>query len=562
MLLGKKIGPFAIEKELGSGAMGIVYKALYTKTGQPVAIKVILQGLNNNENMLARFEREIGVLKQLHHPNIVRLLASGRYKNSPFYAMEFLEGEPLDKILKRRERLPWQEVIALGKQLCAALQHAHENEIIHRDLKPANLIITPEGVVKLTDFGIAKDLDVTGLTATNSTVGTASYMSPEQCQGVKFLTNKSDLYSLGVLLYEMLTGRHPFHADTLMEMFLQHVQGDYVRPGRLIMEIPLWLDNVVCQLLAKKPEDRPFDANRVAYMLDQVVEKAAQKQGVSDNTAAPRALDRPPSTKTGKKNRSTRSLFGTKSKQADGPFHEQIWFQATAISALLAVVVFLIYQGLKPPDPGKLYREAETLMKSSNPEHHDKAREGPIKAYLAQKKDADDEQSKQIWAWADMIDLDTKERAQRNRFKRISQPDGEEEQQAWSAMRAEEAGDWSKAKTRWQDLLPFRSYTDTDKRAWGLLAERHLELLRDAERRYNAFNAQIEAASADKSKVKPEDDVDDSVAEALTQEAAGNKPAAREAWKRVKDVYDKNRDQYVWVLLAARKMKDLPAKDN
>src|SRR5262245_6998330 len=119
MLLGKKLGPYNIERELGSGAMGTVYKARNTQEpGQYVAIKVVLQGLGNNESMLARFDREVAVLKQLKHPNIVRLLASGRYKGSPFYVMEYLEGEPLDKVLRRVARLPWEDVVKLGKQLC------------------------------------------------------------------------------------------------------------------------------------------------------------------------------------------------------------------------------------------------------------------------------------------------------------------------------------------------------------------------------------------------------------------------------------------------------------
>src|SRR5262249_20731467 len=163
-------GPFEIDKELGSGAMGAVYRARYAKTGAFVAIKVMSPSLGSSEPAMARFEREASILKQLKHPNIVRLLATGKYHGQPFYAMEFIEGESLDHVLERRGRMTWEEIVSLGKPLCAALQHAHEKGIVHRDLKPSNLMILPDGTVKLTDFGIAKDLDVTQLTSAHCTV--------------------------------------------------------------------------------------------------------------------------------------------------------------------------------------------------------------------------------------------------------------------------------------------------------------------------------------------------------------------------------------------------------
>ena len=122
-------------------------------------------------------------------------------------------------------------------------------------------MILPDGTLKLTDFGIAKDLDVTALTSANCTVGTASYMSPEQCRGERDITHKSDLYSLGVVFYELITGRKPFEAENAMDMFMQHVQGTFERPSRLVLDLPVWMDTLICQLLEKKPEQRPFDAD-------------------------------------------------------------------------------------------------------------------------------------------------------------------------------------------------------------------------------------------------------------------------------------------------------------
>ncbi len=198
MLVGRKLGPFVVDKELGSGAMGSVFRATHEKTGQVVAIKLIASALSGNEQAIARFQREVSILKQLDHSNITKYFGSGRWHGAPFYIMEFIEGESLDHIIERRQRLTWEEVVQMGQQLCAALQYAHEKGIIHRDLKPANLMVLADGTVKLTDFGIAKDTDVTALTAANSTLGTASYMSPEQCKGARDIAAKSDLYSMGI----------------------------------------------------------------------------------------------------------------------------------------------------------------------------------------------------------------------------------------------------------------------------------------------------------------------------------------------------------------------------
>src|SRR5581483_7725542 len=230
---GQVFGPFTLEEKLGAAAMGVVWRAVYTKTGQRVAIKIMMPGLDDhNANALDRFEREAEILKQFHHANIVRLFGVGKYQGRRYYAMEYIEGEPLDRVIARRDRMSWEEVAALGRQLCSALQHAHEKGVIHRDLKPSNLMVLKDGSVKLTDFGIAKDMDRTQLTSENCTVGTASYMSPEQCRGDRNLTHKSDLYSLGVVFYELVTGKKPFEADNAMEMFMQHVSGKFERPSR------------------------------------------------------------------------------------------------------------------------------------------------------------------------------------------------------------------------------------------------------------------------------------------------------------------------------------------
>src|SRR6185369_6066607 len=182
------------------------------------------------------------------------------------------------------------------KQVCAALQHAHEKGIIHRDLKPSNLMRLEDGTVKLTDFGIAKDMDVTALTGANATVGTAAYMSPEQCKG-DTVTTKSDLYSLGVVMFELLTGRKPFTAESAIDMFNKHVTEPPPRPnwtlkGSNTGEIPTWLETIVLQLMEKKPEHRPLNAEMVGNALDEGMEKFFKGQSAAVEMVQARAGDR------------------------------------------------------------------------------------------------------------------------------------------------------------------------------------------------------------------------------------------------------------------------------
>ncbi len=222
-MIGEKLGSFRIDAILGTGAMGMVYRATNEKTGNVAAVKVISGDVTQKGRTHERFRREAEILQQFRHPNIVRFLALGRFQGTSYFAMEYVPGETLEQMLKRRGPLPWREVVELGIQTCEALQYAHEHGVVHRDLKPSNLMITEKGQVKLTDFGIAKDLDATALTATGRTLGTAAYMAPEQIRGTPEVSHKTDLYSLGVVLYQMLVGRSPFEGPTAVVLMHSHL---------------------------------------------------------------------------------------------------------------------------------------------------------------------------------------------------------------------------------------------------------------------------------------------------------------------------------------------------
>jgi serine/threonine-protein kinase len=485
MLVGQQFGPFTIDKELGSGAMGTVYRGRYTKTGQVMAIKVMSAGIGSTNAAAAdRFEREITILKQLKHANIVRFYGAGKQQGCRYFAMEYIEGESLDKVMARRGRMTWEEVVALGQQLCAALQHAHEQGIIHRDLKPSNIMVLSDGTLKLTDFGIAKDTDLEGLTQTNCTVGTASYMSPEQCKGERNLTNRSDLYSLGVLFYELLTGRKPFEADNAMEMFMQHVQGPFERPSRLVFDIPVWLDTLVCQLMEKKPEQRPLDAHMVANTLGTIQEKVEAQQSAGVDAVRRRLIDRTSGQKRPDeedKDAARTLLTGkgkSKRKKPKKQWYEQVWMQAVGLLLMLAVAGTLLYLVFRPPSADRLYEQAKKLMESGQAADQQKAAapDGPITLYLKHYRGRSDAQARQVQEWADHLRIAEKEELldkyiQKQRSKALLkvQADNPTEEQAFAAVKAEEDGDRPKASEIWQQLKQQQETA-----AWGLVAAKHL----------------------------------------------------------------------------------------
>lgn len=365
MFEGKQIGHFKIEKELGSGAMGAVYKALDERNNQYVAIKFIAPGLGENDRIFQRFEREAKMLQQLKHPNIVRRIGTGKYHKTPFYIMEYVDGRTLGQVLEDRKYLPWDEVIQIGKQVASALSHAHSYGIIHRDLKPSNLMFTLDGKVKLTDFGIAKDLDAEGLTSAGCTVGTAAYMSPEQCQGVRDLTHKSDLYSLGIVFYELLTGKKPFFAENVMDMFMMHVKGPFERPSKHVMDIPVWLDTLVCQLMEKEPDKRPLNAAMVEQVLEEVLLKVENQKSVGASVASKVAYKGKSSAdrKAAATLLEARESRKKRRKRERGAARLQTALGAIGLGlALIGLLSILVY-AMWPDGPKERYLAAERLVK-------------------------------------------------------------------------------------------------------------------------------------------------------------------------------------------------------
>lgn len=278
----KQIGNYFVEEKVGSGGMGVVYRGRHVETNQVVAIKVLSSALSSEEGFRARFEREIQSLEALKNPHVVEFYESGQDGETYFYAMEFVEGITLTQHLRDMKQLAWREVIDISVQICSALKAAHDAGIIHRDLKPSNLMLKPDGFVKLTDFGVAQVFAGGKLTMTGGIIGTAEFMSPEQAQGRR-ATKKSDIYSLGTVMYAMLVGRPPFSGKTTVEVLQKHKFGQFDSARTMVPEVPRWLDEIVTQCLEKKPEDRYPDAYVLSLRLKEVAKKIELSQ--SDQTS-------------------------------------------------------------------------------------------------------------------------------------------------------------------------------------------------------------------------------------------------------------------------------------
>lgn len=276
-MIPERMGPYQLERLLGTGGMGSVYLGRHRDGGYLAAIKVLPASLAREEGFVVRFQREIEALRQLKSPHIAQFYDDGEDDGTFYYAMEYVEGETLTDLLMRERRLPWREVVAMVLQMCAALKAAHDAGIIHRDLKPSNLLVSADRTVKLTDFGVAQVFAASRLTATGGIIGTAEYMSPEQAQG-KRSTRRSDLYSLGAVMYVMLTGRPPFSGSAAIEVLKKHQYGQFDRPRNYVPELPSWLDELVCQLLDKDPEKRPPDAYVVSKRLQEILAKVELQQ--------------------------------------------------------------------------------------------------------------------------------------------------------------------------------------------------------------------------------------------------------------------------------------------
>ncbi len=280
IMKGQKINDrYQIIKNIGEGGMANVYLAYDTILDRNVAVKVLRGDLASDEKFVRRFQREALSASNLSHQNIVEVYDVGEDDGQYYIVMEYIEGRHLKQLLKKREKLTLTEVIDIMLQVTEGMAQAHDSYIIHRDIKPQNIMILENGLVKVTDFGIATALNGTQLTQTNSVMGSVHYLPPEQAEG-RGATIRSDVYSMGILMYELLTGELPFKGDNAVEIALKHLKEPVPNVKTILPNIPQAVENAIIRSTAKNPDNRYADAREMYEDLKTVLDESRANEPV------------------------------------------------------------------------------------------------------------------------------------------------------------------------------------------------------------------------------------------------------------------------------------------
>src|SRR4051812_26326190 len=284
-------GRYRLDAQVGHGGMSTVYRAFDTTLERQVAIKLMHREMSSDSDQLERFRREARAVAQLNHAHVVGVIDAGEDDNTPFIVFEYVEGETLKERIRRHGRLPVTEAVAYAIEVARALGAAHERRIVHRDVKPQNVLIDEEGTAKVTDFGIARSLAEEGLTADGRVLGTTDYVSPEQALG-HAVTGQSDLYSLGIVLFEMLSGDVPFHGDNQVSVAMKHVREELPDLQLRRPEASSALAAVVDRATAKDLDRRYADDLELIADLEDVlaIEASRAGQATGEATAVLRTL--------------------------------------------------------------------------------------------------------------------------------------------------------------------------------------------------------------------------------------------------------------------------------
>ena len=347
IIKGQKISDrYEIIKNIGEGGMANVYLAIDTILNRKVAVKVLRGDLANDEKFVRKFQREASAASNLDHPNIVGIYDVGEDNGIYYIVMEYIEGQTLKSLIKRRGSLTLLEVIDIMTQLTNGIAHAHANGIIHRDIKPQNVLILDDGLVKIADFGIAQALNSNELTQTNSVMGSVHYLPPEQANGTGS-TFQSDIYSLGILMYELIIGKVPFKGDNAVEIAIKHMKDPIPNVRDIKEDIPQAVENIILKATAKNPRNRYATAEEMSYDLKTCLDedKKDVPRIVFDYPEFEKDEESKVLTSRERKNKDKANIDQTPEEDIveDKKQNKKIIILAAVLLALIAIIVGIIF---------------------------------------------------------------------------------------------------------------------------------------------------------------------------------------------------------------------------
>lgn len=359
-------GRYELLEKIGDGGMAVVYKARCRLLNRFVAIKILKPEFARNPDIIESFRRESQAAAGLSHPNIVGIFDVGREGNLHYIVMELIEGQTLSKMIEKEGPIEYHKVIDITKQIASGLSYAHKHHIIHRDIKPHNILMTSDGVAKIADFGIAKAMSESMDDDSEEMVmGSVHYFSPEQARG-GYVDEKSDIYSLGIVMYEMLTGRVPFDAETPVQVALMHINEQMVPPSRYVPTIPPRLEAIILKATAKVQVSRYANADEIIKELDKI---ELISSVVGEEAVAPEIRKADKAVREKQKDDEVKEKKKRNKKNSEGNSRKYIIIGAVLLAAVAVVAAIFVFGGGKgkvvvPDLRGYTYEEAEQELES------------------------------------------------------------------------------------------------------------------------------------------------------------------------------------------------------
>ena len=524
-----RIGPLALEAPLG-GAGSHVFRAFHVQQKVQLAVRVFSVPMGMTPEAKRDFTQQMEELKALRHPGIVRCYGGGFDQRDAYLVYELVDGESLDSILERRQRLPWESVLEYGQQLCNALQVAHDTKRVHGHLLPNKLLVTRDGSqIKISDF--RNDRSLGGLILRPLSVHELPFMAPEALDGQTSVA--ADLYSIGACLYQMLTGKAPFQATDVQKM-RQQIATERVPPvATLVFDCPVWLNAIVEQLLEKDPESRPFSAAAVGMALGEAHLRASQGTSVVQHAVSGfsplqmKSADRNEAEKLlGKKKKKQ------KSRQEEGPaIYERAWFLILCLAIAVAGIVYL----LLPPNEKQLRQRAEKLLATNEPVDWNDARDRYLQMLIDRFPDSENAD----WAHEqiEIIEMKNAERKIERNARIGREPGSEAEKRYIEANRYERFGDRVTALDKYTAIVNLRKEIE-EERPYVNLARRQIKQIQES------------PPSADELRKF----LENKLQEANTFSEKGDAIEARKIWDSILSLYKGNRELQAIVEQAQNKI--------